>query len=155
MADLGLGFDCASYSEIQAVLDLGVDPSRIIFSHPCKAVSALRMASDRGVLMATFDNADELEKIRDVSPDMRLMLRIYAQDDTARVCLGRKFGAPLHTTHALLSKARQLGLEVVGISFHIGMSPVFLSPKPRFSPTTTTTTLPYAPPLSLPLSQHL
>ncbi|KAK3291398.1 pyridoxal-dependent decarboxylase [Chaetomium fimeti] len=120
LADLGLGFDCASLSEIQLVLGLGVDPSRIIFSHPCKAVSTLQMASSRGVTLATFDNSDELDKIKNVSPSMRLLLRIYAQDDTARVSLGKKFGAAPLATHSLLSKARALGLKVVGISFHIG-----------------------------------
>jgi ornithine decarboxylase len=84
MADLGLGFDSASLSEIQLVL---------VFSHPCKAVLTLRMASSCGIWLATFGNADELDKIRNVSPSMRLLLRIYAQDDTARASLGKKFGA--------------------------------------------------------------
>lgn len=122
MADLGLGFDCASLSEIQLVLGLGVDPSRIVFSHPCKAVSTLRIASSHGITLTTFDNADELEKIKSVSPSMRLLLRIYAQDDTARVSLGKKFGAVPLSTHSLLLKARALGLKVVGVSFHIGLS---------------------------------
>ncbi|KAK3897317.1 pyridoxal-dependent decarboxylase [Staphylotrichum tortipilum] len=120
MADLGLGFDCASAAEIQLVLGLGIDSSRIIFSHPCKAVSALELASSRGVPLAMFDNSDELDKIKSVSPGMRLLLRIYAQDDTARVSLGKKFGAPLDTILPLLLKARALDLKVVGVSFHIG-----------------------------------
>jgi ornithine decarboxylase len=132
LADLGLGFDCASPFEIQLVLGLGVDPSRIIFSHPCKSISALHMASSRGVMLATFDNADELDKIKSVCPAMRLLLRIYAQDDTARVCLGKKFGAPPHTTHPLLSKARALALKVVGVSFHIGMSTLLLPLSSQF-----------------------
>ncbi|KAK0612134.1 pyridoxal-dependent decarboxylase [Immersiella caudata] len=120
LADLGLGFDCASSAEIQLVLGLGIDPSRIIFSHPCKAISALQMASSRGVLLATFDNSDELDKIKSVSPNMQLLLRVYAQDDTARSSLGKKFGAHLNTTHSLLLKARALDLKVVGVNFHIG-----------------------------------
>ena len=120
LADLGLGFDCASSGEIQMVLDLGVHPSRIVFSQPCKSMSALRMASHNGVLLSTFDNADELDKIKQTSPEMHLLLRIYAQDDTAKVCLGKKFGALLETTESLLLRAWELGLEVVGVNFHIG-----------------------------------
>lgn len=120
LANLGLGFDCASFAEIQLVLDLGVDPSQIVFSHPCKSVSTLKMASRRGVLLATFDNLDELEKIKETSPEIHLILRIYAQDDTARICLGKKFGAHLDAVPSLLLKARALGLSVVGVSFHIG-----------------------------------
>ncbi|KAE8352568.1 pyridoxal-dependent decarboxylase [Aspergillus coremiiformis] len=120
LARLGVGFDCASWGEIQLVLDLGVDPSRILFAHPCKAVSALHMASRRGVSRTTFDNVDELEKIKTHAPDLRLLLRIYADDETALAPLGNKYGAPLHTTQALLRRAKDLGLTVEGVSFHIG-----------------------------------
>lgn len=106
---------------MKLVLDLGIDPSRIIFAHPCKAVSALQMASRRGVPRTTFDNLDELEKIKDNAPHLRLLLRIYADDDTALVTLGNKFGAPLDTTKLLLLKAKDLGLIVEGVSFHVGM----------------------------------
>ncbi|KAB8261625.1 pyridoxal-dependent decarboxylase [Aspergillus pseudonomiae] len=120
LARLGVGFDCASWGEMKLVLDLGVDPTRIIFAHPCKAVSALQMASRRGVPRTTFDNVDELEKIKNYAPSLRLLLRIYADDATALVSLGNKFGAPLDTTKALLLKAKELGLTVEGVSFHVG-----------------------------------
>ena len=38
-AALGGGFDCASKNEIATILDLGVDPSRIIYAHTCKQIS--------------------------------------------------------------------------------------------------------------------
>ena len=41
-AALGGGFDCASKHEIATVLDLGVDPSRIIYANTCKQISHLR-----------------------------------------------------------------------------------------------------------------
>lgn len=120
MAKLGVGFDCASLGEMQLVCDLGIDPSRIIFAHPCHAVSALQFAAKHGVMRTTFDNIDELDKIKKHSPNMKLLLRIYAEDSTALACLGNKFGAPLDTTWALLQRAKELELEVEGISFHIG-----------------------------------
>jgi ornithine decarboxylase len=80
------------------------------------------MASSCGISLATFDNSDELDKIKNVSPSMPLLLQIYAQDDTARASLGKKFGADPLSTHSLLSKARALGLKVVGVSFYIGLS---------------------------------
>lgn len=39
---LGAGFDCASRSEIRSVLNLGVNPSNIIYANPCKQASHLR-----------------------------------------------------------------------------------------------------------------
>lgn len=34
--------------------------------------------------------------------------------------LNKKFGAGLNTTGRLLERAAELGLEVVGVSFHVG-----------------------------------
>ena len=42
LAVMGTGFDCASKSEIRAVLKLGVDPSRIIYANPCKQASHIK-----------------------------------------------------------------------------------------------------------------
>ncbi|KJK60680.1 Type III Pyridoxal 5-phosphate PLP-Dependent Enzyme Ornithine Decarboxylase [Aspergillus parasiticus SU-1] len=117
---LGVNFDCASQGEIELILSLGVDPSRIIFAHPCKSISALHFAAKQGIRWATFDNIDELEKVKQHSPQIGLLLRIFAEDDGAKVCLGDKFGAPWNTTIALLERARQLDLQIVGVSFHIG-----------------------------------
>ena len=42
LAALGAGFDCASKQEITTILNLGVDPSRIIYANPCKQKSHIR-----------------------------------------------------------------------------------------------------------------
>lgn len=55
MSELGLGFDCASKNEIETVLKLGVDPSRIIYAQPCKTKSYVRYAANAGVKQMTFD----------------------------------------------------------------------------------------------------
>lgn len=120
LADLGTSFDCASIEEISAVLKLGVDPARILFANPCKAPRALEYARNAGVLRTTFDNLDELDNIRTYMPDAQLFLRIWANDDTALICLSEKFGAHLDSTWQLLSRAWELGLNVVGVSFHVG-----------------------------------
>lgn len=63
LAGLGTGFDCASKAEIEQVLSIGVDPSRIIYAQPCKTKSYIRYAANVGVKQMTFDNADELYKV--------------------------------------------------------------------------------------------
>lgn len=48
------------------------------------------------------------------------MLRI-ATDDSKAVCrLSIKFGAQLKACRGLLERAKELGLDVVGVSFHVG-----------------------------------
>lgn len=50
----------------------------------------------------------------------RLVLRI-ATDDSKAVCrLSVKFGVPVKACRGLLERARELGLDVIGVSFHVG-----------------------------------
>ena len=120
LASLGAGFDCASKNEIQSVLEMGVDPSRIIYANPCKQNSFVKYARTNNVHMMTFDNAEELHKIKRFHPDAQLVLRILTDDSKSLCKLGLKFGAPLDTTGFLLATARELNLNVIGISFHVG-----------------------------------
>ncbi|KAI1814546.1 ornithine decarboxylase [Poronia punctata] len=120
LAALGTGFDCASKSEIEQVLGSGVDPSRIIYAQPCKTNSYVRYVSAQGVKQMTFDNADELRKIAKLYPEAELFLRILTDDSSSLCRLSLKFGASLDATDDLLRLAKELGLNVVGVSFHVG-----------------------------------
>ncbi|GAA5989406.1 hypothetical protein JCM11641_004818 [Rhodosporidiobolus odoratus] len=120
MAAMGLGFDCASHPEISGVLALGVKPERIIYANPCKAASFIRNAQKSGVDTMTFDNADELAKVKKFHPNAKMVLRILTDDSSSLCRLGLKFGAPLAEVRGLMKRARQLNVDVVGISFHCG-----------------------------------
>ena len=61
LANLGSNFDCASRAEIKAVLDAGVDPSRILFANPCKRLEDITFAYENGVPTTTFDSLCELK----------------------------------------------------------------------------------------------
>eukprot|EP00730_Choanoeca_flexa_P013864 TRINITY_DN5803_c0_g1_i1.p1 TRINITY_DN5803_c0_g1~~TRINITY_DN5803_c0_g1_i1.p1 ORF type:complete len:449 (+),score=116.78 TRINITY_DN5803_c0_g1_i1:162-1508(+) len=124
LASLGAGFDCASRAELELVLGLNVEPSHIVFANACKPASHIKFARNHGANLMTFDNEDELDKIRDVysksRPHPQLLLRV-AVDDSHSVCrLGLKYGAAMSDVEALLNKAKQLDLPVVGVSFHVG-----------------------------------
>ena len=68
----------------------------------------------------TFDNSDELYKIKRFFPDAELLLRILTDDSTSLCRLSDKFGASLATTIDLLALAKDLELNVTGASFHVG-----------------------------------
>lgn len=121
LADLGCNFDCASAGEIDSLLSIGVGPERIVYANPCKAPSQLEYARAHDVKFTVFDSEDELYKIQKLLPDARLLLRIRP-DDSRSVCkFGMKFGADVATElEPLLTTARELGLNVEGVSFHVG-----------------------------------
>lgn len=126
LAFLGTGFDCASKMEIQKVLDLGVSPSRIIFANPCKQASYVKYAYKMGVNYMTFDNEAELYKIKDNHPNARCVLRIITNDADAVCRFSMKFGADMESSFRLVKLAKELDLDLVGVSFHVGsgqMSP--------------------------------
>lgn len=120
LAELGTGFDCASKGEIEQVLKMDVDPSRIIYAQPCKTNSYVRYAASHGVKKMTFDNTDELYKIKKLYPGAELFLRISTDDSSSLCRLSLKFGAAMDSTEELLALARELDLNVVGVSFHVG-----------------------------------
>lgn len=120
LAYLGAGFDCASKGEIKKVMDLGVTADRIIYANPCKQSSFIRYAQEVGVEIMTFDNEQELLKIQQLYPNAKLVLRIVTDDSNAICRFSMKFGADLNTARRLMDKAQEIGMEMVGVSFHCG-----------------------------------
>lgn len=122
LASLGASFDCASTAEIQAVLAIpGVSPQRILFANPCKTRSHIRAAAAAGVRLITLDNSEELVKIAAVHPNPALVLRLAVSDPSAVCQLSNKFGCdPGAKAEELLRAAASQGLEVAGLSFHVG-----------------------------------
>ncbi|XP_062506436.1 ornithine decarboxylase-like [Corticium candelabrum] len=120
LASLGLGFDCTSKTEIKSVLDIGIEPERIVYANPCKQVSHLRYAAQQRVSLMTFDNEYELHKVKANYPSAKLVLHVKV-DDSKLICqLNIKFGANPKDAPSLLKTAKELGLDVVGVSFHVG-----------------------------------
>eukprot|EP00300_Choanocystis_sp_HF-7_P000861 c10712_g1_i1.p1 GENE.c10712_g1_i1~~c10712_g1_i1.p1 ORF type:complete len:457 (-),score=109.75 c10712_g1_i1:46-1416(-) len=132
LATIGVSFDCASEAEIRLCLDalrrapLSDEqkqeiPDRIVFAHPCKSKHHLEFARREGVQHMTFDNAAELTKIHNFFPGAQCILRLLpATAGMTLMPFGSKFGASEREAHALLKHAKALGVNVVGVSFHVG-----------------------------------
>jgi ornithine decarboxylase len=117
----GANFDCASKQEIEAVVNLGVDPkTQIIFANPCKQLSHIRYAKELGVSMVTVDNEAELYKHRAHWPEVGIIIRISVDDSNSLCKFSSKFGASLDKVPRLISVAKDLGLKLIGVSFHVG-----------------------------------
>jgi len=116
LVQLGAGFDCASRAEIELVLQKG--SKDIIYANPCKHPSDIEYAHGLGIQLTTFDSVSELYKISKYPMD--LILRIRADDPTAICPLGNKYCAEESEWDELFSTVKLLGLNLVGISFHVG-----------------------------------
>ena len=130
-------FDCASQNELQLVQSVGVQigghqPSfrgvmtesipAVVYANPFKFPTHLQFAEQHGVKMMTADCPEELDKIKRYCPSARVLLRI-AVDDSHSICqFNSKFGmVPTEVNlKAFLTRAQDLQVSVVGVSFHVG-----------------------------------
>lgn len=117
---LGAGFDCASKAEMKECLDLGADPSNIIFANPAKQIDHIVYAKENGVEMMTFDNMEELHKIHAVFPEAKVVLRLLPDDSFSLMPFGAKFGASFEDAVRLIAECKELGMNLIGCSFHVG-----------------------------------
>ena len=128
MAELGSCFDVASDGEIHTLHDMGVAGSRMIYANPVKLGVGLEACRQCGVRKMTFDSASEIEKIKNKLPHATVLLRLRIDNSSAHVDLNKKFGASRDNALALMLKAKEAGLDMAGIAFHVGSQTVSSDP---------------------------
>ncbi|CAF4166959.1 unnamed protein product [Rotaria magnacalcarata] len=121
LAHQDIGFDCASAEELDLVL--ATCPSincekKIIYSHPCKPISHIKYFRQHHVQMTVIDNEDELFKIKEHWSDAKVLLRLKITKNGNS--MSTKFGANQYQIIKLLKLAKQLNINLVGCSFHVG-----------------------------------
>ncbi len=127
--EAGASFDVASMPEFRIVYENIKDMpakqrqdwiwDKIIYAHPIKAEETLREL-DQYKALVTYDNSDEIRKIRKYAPHSGLALRIQVPNTGAMVELSSKFGAAPGEAVDLILEAARAGLVVEGLSFHVG-----------------------------------
>ncbi|HVU23978.1 MAG TPA: type III PLP-dependent enzyme [Opitutus sp.] len=125
----GASFDVASMPEFMIVHENIKDlPAaarqqwiwdKIIYANPTKPTETLEELNQYKPLV-TFDNLEEIEKIRKHAPSAGLVLRLKVPNTGAMVELSSKFGASTGEAVDLILAADKMGLTVEGISFHVG-----------------------------------
>ncbi|MBI5700772.1 type III PLP-dependent enzyme [Candidatus Saganbacteria bacterium] len=129
LAPMNSGYDVASYNEFLQVIDNVPDEEKkdyknfiydkIILANTIKPIDTLKKLANQQTLM-TFDNPEELRKIKKYCPDAGLICRIKVANVGSVVELSSKFGVEPGNAVNLISSAFNMGLSVEGISFHVG-----------------------------------
>jgi ornithine decarboxylase len=125
----GSSFDVASYNEFMQVYQYikHFDKKdkkhfvwdKIIFSNTIKDKTTLSKIKQYKPLV-TYDNSDELKKIKDHCETAGLVVRLKVPDSGSQVEMSSKFGAEPTDAQKLIQQAFDIGLKVEGISFHVG-----------------------------------
>ncbi|OGR97032.1 MAG: decarboxylase [Elusimicrobia bacterium GWF2_62_30] len=92
---------------------------KIIYANPIKPNETLTQL-DKYRPLVTFDNLEEIKKIKKYAPHAGLCLRIRVPNTGAVVELSSKFGASPGEAVDLILEAVRQGLGVEGLSFHVG-----------------------------------
>lgn len=116
----GSFIDVCSYGEMLAALQAGFAPEQMIHTHPCKTVQNLVRCYAEGMRWFTFDNVNEIPKLVAHTPDVNLLLRLAVSSSSSLINLSAKFGASEADAVSIMLRAREAGLQVKGMSFHVG-----------------------------------
>jgi ornithine decarboxylase len=92
---------------------------KIIYANPIKPKETLQ-ALDEYKPLLTYDNLDELRKIKRYAPHAGLVLRLRVPNTGSMVELSSKFGCDTGEAVDLILEAFRIGLVVEGLSFHVG-----------------------------------
>lgn len=120
LAEMGAGFEAASWPEIELCLSLGIDASRVMYGTAVKARSHVELAARAGIDHFAADSAEELQMLAVAAPGARVFIRVHVDDGRSVFQMNSKFGAPVEATAALLRRAASLGLRPWGVSFNVG-----------------------------------
>jgi len=118
MRQLGIKFDCASKEEIKSALEF-TEPENIIYANPCKYPDHILYAKDCGVNITVVDCICEMYKMT-MFPECEILIRIAVNDTDSQCSFSKKFGCSMNEIKELLELSKNLGLNVVGFSFHVG-----------------------------------
>ncbi|KAG2394061.1 hypothetical protein C9374_003825 [Naegleria lovaniensis] len=91
---MGGGFDCASQQEISC--------------------------QHAGVEWTTLDSVCEVEKLAEHWKHCKGIIRIKTDDAHSAIGFSEKFGATKHGAIEIMERAKELGINLVGVSFHVG-----------------------------------
>lgn len=114
------GYDIASLGEFKKLNGLGISADRIVYSNPVKIPQHIQKTYDQGVRYYAFDSLTEIDKLAQYAPGATVYVRIRVPDYGSKFPLSGKFGLePMHVA-AYAATAKEAGLNVKGIAFHVG-----------------------------------
>jgi ornithine decarboxylase len=120
IAEAGGSFEIASAAEFDLAVAAGARAADICYSNPVKPPEHIARTFRGGVRRFVADGSNEIEKLAVHAPGSEVVVRVRVADASSAFPLSGKFGAELAAVPALLAQADRLGLDPVGLTFHVG-----------------------------------
>ena len=116
----GCCFEIASSAELQSMVDLDVNLETVFYSNPIKSPASIRQAAAAGIQWFVVDTPEEVVKIAAIKPDAKLYLRSEVSNEGSVWPLAGKFGASSSGIIATIEAAKNTGMQITGVTFHVG-----------------------------------
>ena len=141
IAEHGFGADCVSGNEVKKALEVGFDPSHIVFAGVGKTDKEMKYALEQDIFSFNVESVQELEVLEDLAKQagkkVQFALRLNPNVDAGTheyITTGKrnnKFGITFSELKSSLNQIKDLKyLQFIGIHFHIGSQ---ISELDRFS----------------------
>ena len=139
LAGLGSGVDAVSAGEIYRAIKAGINPHKIVFAGVGKTIEEISYALTVGVEEFSVESEAEMYALSATATKLgkkaKFSLRVNPHVDAKthdKISTGRKgdkFGVDINFAEEIYAKAAKLsGLEIYGISTHIGSQIISLEP---------------------------
>lgn len=127
----GLGVDCVSGGEIQAALDAGFAPEKIVYAGVGKADWEINLGLEAGIFCFNVESEPELQIINELAAAKGKVARVCFRINPnvgahthANITTGlaeNKFGIAMEDMELAIREAQELpSIEFIGLHFHIG-----------------------------------
>ena len=127
----GLGADCVSGGEIQAAINAGFPPSKIVYAGVGKSDWEINLGLEKGIFCFNVESIPELEIINELAEKMgktaQVCFRInpnVGAHTHANITTGlaeNKFGIAMEDMESVIEEALQMkNIKFLGLHFHIG-----------------------------------
>jgi len=129
--EFGLGADCVSGGEVAHALEMGFEPSEVVFAGVGKSDKEIELAIENDIFCFNCESAQEMEIINEIAEKMgkkaRIALRLNPNvkaDTHHYISTGseeNKFGISEELWGLVIEKLKTFAyIDFVGIHFHIG-----------------------------------
>lgn len=127
----GLGADCVSGGEIQAAINAGFSPSKIVFAGVGKSDKEINLAIDKDIFCFNVESVPELAVINEIAAAKDKVARVAFRINPnvgahthANITTGlaeNKFGIAMEDMEDIIGQAEDMkNVKFVGLHFHIG-----------------------------------
>jgi len=120
----GSSYEVATIEELKSCLDKGIDPHKILFSHPAKDRVEIAEAYRLGVNKYVSDSEEDLGLIAQHAPGSEVLVRLRTantdKDGDSLTGFNDRFGVNAEQAKFMLGEASRMGLSASGLAFHVG-----------------------------------